>query len=79
MFMTLFGTVAIAAIIGYMSEKFNFTQNGILPSVIICIGGAFLFYFVRVMFGISFGAAGINALVSSIGALIIVPTHYRKR
>jgi hypothetical protein len=30
------------------------------------------------MFGIGFGSAGLNAIASSIGALIIVPTHWRK-
>jgi uncharacterized membrane protein YeaQ/YmgE (transglycosylase-associated protein family) len=78
MFMQLFGTVVIAGIVGYASEKSGFTRNGYLPSIIICIGGAFLFYFVRIMFGIRFGAPGIDAILSSVGALIIVPTHWRK-
>lgn len=77
MFFTLMGTVIIAGIVGYLSEKTGFTHNGYLQSIIICIGGAFLFYFVRIMFGLSFGAPGINAIVSSIGALIIVPFHWR--
>ncbi|UYV37933.1 hypothetical protein N4R57_02150 [Rhodobacteraceae bacterium D3-12] len=79
MFLTLMGTVVIAGIIGYVSEKSGFTRNGYLPSIIICVGGAFLFYFVRIMFQIGFGSPGLNAIVSSVGALIIVPTHYRKR
>ncbi|CAD0186421.1 hypothetical protein RUESEDTHA_03329 [Ruegeria sp. THAF57] len=78
MFMILMGTVVIAGIVGYLSEKTGFTRNGYVPSIIICIGGAFLFYFIRIMFGISFGAPGLNAVISSIGALIIVPTHWRK-
>ena len=79
MFPTLMGTVVIAGIVGYVSEKSGFTHNGILQSIIICIGGAFLFYFVRIMFGFGFSSPGLNAVVSSIGALVIVPTHYRKR
>ena len=78
MFLALMGTVVIAGIVGYASERTGFTHNGIIPSMIICIGGAFLFFFVRVMFGIGFDSPGMNALVSSVGALIIVPTHYRK-
>lgn len=78
MFMTLMGTVVIAGIIGYAAEKTDFTHNGILQSIIICIGGAFLFYFIRLMFGIGFGSPGMNAIVSSIGALIIVPFHWRR-
>lgn len=79
MFPTLIGTVVIAGIVGYLSEKSGFTRNGFLPSIIICIGGAFLFYFVRLMFGIGFGSPGLNAIASSVGALIIVPTHWRRK
>lgn len=78
MFPTLIGTVVIAGIVGYLSERTGFTRNGILQSIIICIGGAFLAYFIRLMFGIGFGSPGLNALASSIGALIIVPTHWRR-
>lgn len=78
MLLTLFGTVVIAGIIGYASEKTGWTRNGILQSIIICVGGAFLFFFIRIMFGIGFNSAGTNAIVSSIGALIIVPFHWRR-
>lgn len=78
MFPTMIGTVVIAGIVGYLSEKTGFTRNGYLQSIIICIGGAFLFYFVRIMFGIGFSSPGLNAILSSIGALIIVPTHWRR-
>ena len=79
MFPTIMGTVVIAGIVGYMAEKSGFTRNGYLQSIIICVGGAFLFYFVRLMFGIGFGSAGVNAIVSSVGALVIVPFHWRKK
>ncbi len=46
MFPVLIGTVVIAGIIGYASERTGFTRNGVLPSIIICVGGAFLFYLV---------------------------------
>ena len=72
MFPTMIGTVVIAGIVGYLAEKSNFTHNGILQSIIICVGGAFLFYCVRLMFGIGFGSAGFNAILSSIGALVII-------
>lgn len=78
MFPVLMGTIVIAGITGYISEKSGFTQNGYLSSIIICIGGAFLFYFVRLMFGFGFASPGLNAIVSSIGALIIVPFHWRR-
>lgn len=78
MFLTMMGTVVIAGITGYAAEKSGFTRNGYLPSIIICVGGAFLFYFVRIMFGIGFASPGINAILSSIGALIIVPFHWKR-
>ena len=79
MFPTLIGTVVIAGIVGYLSEKTGFTRNGYVQSIIICVGGAFLFYFLRIMFGIRFGAPGVDAVLSSIGALIVVPTHWRRK
>ena len=42
MFITFMGTVVIAGIIGYVSEKTGWTKNGYLQSIIICIGGAIL-------------------------------------
>lgn len=79
MFPTLMGTVVIAGIVGYVSEKSRFTHNGILQSIIICVGGAFLAYFVQIMFGLGFRSPGLNAIAASVGALIIVPTHWRRR
>jgi len=78
MFLMLFGTVVIAGIVGYVSEKSGFTRNGYLPSIIICVGGAFLFYFVSIMFRITSGSPGLDAILASVGALIIVPTHWRR-
>lgn len=78
MFPVLIGTVAIAGIVGYLAEKTGFTHNGYLSSIIICVGGAFLFYFITLMFGIGFRSAGLNAIAASVGALIIVPFHWRK-
>ncbi|AXI52041.1 MAG: hypothetical protein CMN13_02965 [Roseobacter sp.] len=76
---TLIGTVVIAGLVGFFAEKSGFTRNGYLASIIICVGGAFLFYFVRLMFGFGFNSAGMNAIASSIGALIIVPFHWRRK
>ena len=78
MFIALPGTVFIAILIGYFAEKSGLTRNGYLPSIIICVGGAMLFFWIRVMFHIGFGSPGLNAIVSSIGALIVVPTRFRR-
>ena len=77
-FFAFFGAIMIAGIIGYASEKSGFTHNGFVQSIIIAVGGAVLFFMVRIMFGISFGPPGIDAIISAVGALVLVPTHYRK-
>ncbi|KMK65860.1 hypothetical protein [Puniceibacterium sp. IMCC21224] len=79
MFPVMIGTVVIAGIVGYVSERTRFTRNGVLQSIIICVGGAFLAYFVQLMFGIGFRSPGLNAVAASVGALAIVPTHWRRR
>lgn len=73
----LFGTVVIAGIVGYASERSGFALNGVLPSILICVGGAFHFYFVQVLFHVGFRSPGMNVTVASSGALAIVPTRYR--
>ena len=78
MFFSFFGPVIIAGMIGYASERSQFTRNGYVPSITICVGGAFLFFMVSRMFNIGFGSPGMNAILSSVGALVIVPTHFRK-
>lgn len=78
MFLALPGTIIIAGIVGYLSERSHFTRNGIIQSMIICIGGAVLFFWLGFMFRIGFNSHGWNAVLSSIGALIIIPTHFRK-
>ncbi|EAQ03861.1 hypothetical protein OB2597_11476 [Pseudooceanicola batsensis HTCC2597] len=79
MFPTLIGTVVIAGIVGYVSERTGFTRNGYVPSVVICVGGAFLFYFVGLMFGLRLVSPGVDAILASLGALLIVPTRYRRK
>lgn len=77
-FFAFFGSMMIGIAVGYVSEKSGFTNNGYLPSIIICLGGVVAFFMVRIMFGFSFGPPGVDAIVSSIGALIIVPWHWRR-
>jgi len=78
MFPSMIGTVVIAGIVGYLSERSGFTRNGILQSIIICVGGAFVFLLHKPDFNIGFRSHGINAIAASIGALVIIPTHWRK-
>ena len=79
MLIALPGTIFLAIIIGYFSEKSGFTRNGYMISIIVCVGGAVVFFWIRALFGISFGSTGVNAIVSAVGALVIVPSHFRRK
>ncbi len=81
MLFAFFGSMVIAGIVGYLAEKWGLTHNGIIPSIIIALGGTFLLFMVRIMFGISFGSNGVNAIVGAAGALFLIPTEaaYRRR
>ena len=78
MFFSFWGSLVIAGIVAYLAEKWDFTHHGVLQAIIIAIGGVILLFMVRVMFGISFGPPGVDAAISAVGALVLVPTHYRK-
>ena len=60
MMLALFGTGGIAGIVGYASERSGFTQNGVVQSIIICVGGAFLFFFLRTQGMGTLGGGGHN-------------------
>ena len=79
MFIALLGTVFIAIITGYFSEESDFTRNGHMYSIVICVGGAVLFFWIRALFGFSFASHGVYAIISSIGSLVIVPTHFLRK
>ena len=78
-FFAFFGSLMIAIIVGYFSEKWCLTQNGIFASIVIALGGVILVFLARVMFNLSFGAAGIDALVGGAGALLLIPTEAAAR
>ena len=78
-FFAFFGSLMLGGIIGYASERMGFTRNGYLPSIVIALGGVVFFFLIRVMFGISFGSPGLNAIISAAGALILIPTEAASR
>jgi hypothetical protein len=78
-FFAFFGSLMIGGIVGYLSEKWDLTHNGVLASIVIALGGVILLFMVRVMFGLSFGAPGIDAIVGAAGALILIPTEAAHR
>ncbi len=80
MFFQFWGSLVIGGIVAYLAEKWDLTHHGVLQAIIIALGGVILMYMARVMFGISFGTPGINAIISAAGALILIPSEaYRRR
>lgn len=81
MFFAFWGSLVIGGLVAYFSEKWDFTHHGYLQAIIIAVGGVVLFFMARVMFNISLGSHGLNAIVGALGALILIPSEViaRKR
>ncbi len=75
MFFSFWGSLVIAGIVAYLAERWDLTHHGILQAIIIALGGVILLFMVRVMFGISFGTPGVNAIIGALGALILIPSE----
>ena len=75
MFFAFWGSLVIGGLVAYFAEKWDFTHHGYLQAIIIAIGGVVLFFMARVMFNISLGSHGLNAIVGAAGALILIPTE----
>jgi hypothetical protein len=80
-FFSFFGSLVIAGIVGYVFEKWGLSHNGILPSIFIALGAVVVLFMIRVMFGWTFGSPGLDAIIGSAAALILIPTEvaYRRR
>ena len=78
-FFAFFGSLMIGGIVGYLSEKWDLTHNGVLRSIIIALGGVILLFMARVMFSLSFGSPGLDAIIGGAGALLLVPTEAAAR
>lgn len=81
MFIAFWGSLVIGGIVAYLSEKWGFTHHGVLQAIIIALGGVILLFMASLMFGISFGRPGVNAIIGALGALILIPSEVvaRKR
>ena len=78
-FFAFFGSLMIGGIVGYLSEKWGFTQNVVLRSIIIALGGVILLFMARVMFNLSFGSPGFDAIIGGAGTLLLIPTEAASR
>ena len=78
-FFAFFGSLMIGGIVAVLTEKWDITHNGILPSIVIALGGVILLFMVRIMFHLSFGSPGLDAIIGALGALILIPTEAARR
>jgi hypothetical protein len=76
---SFFGSLMIAGIVAVLFEKWGWTHNGILPSVLIAFGAVLALFFIRSLFGLTLGSPGIDAIVGSAAALVLIPTEYANR
>ena len=76
---SFFGSLMMAGIVAVLFEKWGWTHNGILPSVLIAFGAVLALFFIRSLFGLTLGSPGIDAIVGSAAALILIPTEYANR
>lgn len=76
---SFFGSLMLAGIVAWLFEKWGWTHNGIVPSVLIAFGAVLVLYFLRALFGISLGSPGVTAIVGSAAALILIPTEYANK
>lgn len=75
MFFSFWGSLVIGGVVAYIAEKWDFTHHGVVQAIIIALGGVILLFMARVMFGISFGTPGVNAIIGALGALILIPSE----
>ena len=75
MFFSFWGSLVIGGVVAYLAEKWEFTHHGVVQAIIIAIGGVVLVFMARVMFHLSVGAPGWDALIGAIGALILIPSE----
>lgn len=79
MFFSFWGSLVIGGVVAYLAEKWDFTHHGVVQAIIIALGGVILLFMARVMFGISFGTPGVNAIIGALGALILIPSEAIQR
>ncbi len=76
---SFFGSLMIAGVVALLFEKWGWSHNGILPSILITFGAVLVLFFLRALFGLTLGSPGIDAIIGSAAALILIPTEYAYR
>lgn len=78
-FFAFFGSLMIGGFIGFFFERWGITHNGVIPSVLIALGAVIVVFMAQVMFHLSFGSPGIDAIIGASAALVLIPTEWASR
>lgn len=78
-FFAFFGSLMIGGIVGYLFERWGITHNGVVPSVLIALGAVIAVFMLRVMFNLSIGSPGVDAIIGASAALVLIPTEWANR
>ena len=74
-FFAFFGSLVLGGVVAVLFEKWGWSHHGVLPALVIALGGVILVFMVRVMFHLSLGSPGLDAIAGAAGALILIPTE----
>ncbi|MEM9757216.1 MAG: hypothetical protein AAF914_14535 [Pseudomonadota bacterium] len=78
-FFQLFGAMMIGGIVAVVFERWGLTHNGIIPSVLIALGAVIAMFMIQIMFRLSLGSPGLDAIVAAAAALVLVPTEWANK
>lgn len=78
-FFAFFGSLMIGGVMGVLFERWGITHNGVLPSVLIALGAVIVVFMLRVMFHLSFGSPGLDAIIGAAAALVLIPTEWANK
>ncbi|QBY01656.1 hypothetical protein E2K80_13730 [Rhodophyticola sp. CCM32] len=78
-FFAFFGSLMIGGFMGFFFERWGITHNGMIPSILIALGAVIVVFMLRVMFHLSFGSPGLDAIIGSAAALVLIPTEWAHR
>lgn len=78
-FFAFFGSLVLGGIVAYLFEKWDLSHHGVPAAIVIALGGVILVFMTRVMFHLSLGSPGLDAIVGAAGALILIPTEAAAR
>ncbi|WP_071674552.1 hypothetical protein [Nioella nitratireducens] len=78
-FFAFFGSLMIGGAIAVLFERLRITHNGLVPSIIIALGAVVVLFMLRALFHLSFGSPGVDAIIGSAAALVLIPADSARR